>query len=305
MMNEHSSVDSGGVRAQIRFSEFLNEYVLKTIKGFALQEQYVSPTHLLYLYSSAKDEKWNFFALFQVARFRGRLTVELGISKRKSYPYFPAFMEPFMGVDGVRERLGYLMFKEDRWWEFRTQMDLKVVMNEIFNVLFNRGMYVLTNASEYKLDNEMERADKLGQDWRKIEEQHRDKPLGKKFDLKNEARAWETIKTCLEGNRLDRWIGGALKQEYLENEQKRSCLLYTASRILEQDNLDHLLSARPQYFPYEQDHAVVIHRRAPELDFFVKNEDLESRREYYSLLKALEITEALFYREENQKGEPK
>ena len=299
-MSEAHSSDAPGMRTQIRFGDLLKEYVRKNLKDYILLEQFVSPTHLLYLYMSTKDDKWNFFTLFQVARFQGRMTVEMGMSKRKMFPYYSTYLEPFLAVDGVRERLGYLMFKEDRWWEFRGLPELRNAMNEIFTMLFSRGMYVLVNSSEYKLDNELERAGKLYQDWLKIEEKNQKKALGKRFGLPQEAEIWQQFKTGLESGLFDRSMGGVIKNAYLNDEARQSCHLYMTCRLLQQDNLENLMKAKTLYYPYEQDQAVVIHRRAPQLDFFVKNEGLEARKEYFSFIKALEITEAL-YRESGEK----
>ncbi|MCD6309765.1 MAG: hypothetical protein J7M18_03560 [Candidatus Eremiobacteraeota bacterium] len=283
-----------GTRTPIRFGTALEKAVRHNMQDYRLFHQFTSPNYLLYAYTRPVGEKWLCFVLFQGARFQGRLTTEIGISRRPVYPYFPAVLLPFMAVDGTRDRIGNLMFQgEDKWWEYNSQDALNGILESITGEMLSRALYILMDSYAQKLESEISSWNRFYNEWLEEEEKAGVKPLGKRYsNLQDEEAIAEFVKTSLERRIYDRWMGFKIKQKLLDDPRRLNCMVYMTARLMQMDALERIISVEPRIPNYTDDEIVVLTGRAPDFNFFLDNQDPESRRNFYCFVKAVEIVEA-------------
>ena len=283
-----------GTRTPIRFGSALEKAVRKNMKDYQLFQQFTSPNYLLYVYTRPIGERFICFVLFQGARFQGKLTSEIGISRRLKYPYFPAVLQPFMAVDGTRDRIGNLMFQgDDKWWEYSNQQALEAILNDLTGEMLGRAIYILMDSYASKLDSEINSWERFYTDWMEEDEKAGVSPLGSRYpNLQDEAAVTEFVKASMERGTYDRWMGLKNKQKILDDPRRLHCFIYMVGRLMQLDKLDRIISAEPKATNYSDDEIVVLTGRAPDYTFFRDNKDIEARRNFYCFVKSVEIVEA-------------
>lgn len=143
-------------RTPINFGKILSAKVEKQIYGFKRILAQSTDNYLIYIFRKWLGKGWWGYTLFQGAKRHGKFTVEVGISKRKSYPYYWASAKPDYSVDSVRERLGILHFMEDKWWNYTSVAELKDILNDVLANFVGTGIHMLMEQKRESLEEKFE-----------------------------------------------------------------------------------------------------------------------------------------------------
>jgi len=143
-------------RTPINFGNILSARVKKQIYGFKRILAKSTENYLIYIFRKWLGKGWWGYTFFQGAKRHGKFTVEVGISKRKTYPYYWASAKPDYSVDSLRERLGMLHFMEDKWWNYSSVAELENVLANVLSNYVGSGINSLMEQKRETLDKEFE-----------------------------------------------------------------------------------------------------------------------------------------------------
>ncbi|MCD4783575.1 MAG: hypothetical protein K8T10_07065 [Candidatus Eremiobacteraeota bacterium] len=143
-------------RTPIDFGNILSKKVKKQISGFKRILAHSAENYLIHIFRKWLGKGWWGYALFQGAKRHGKFTVEVGISRRKTYPYCWASAKPDYSVDSVRERLGMIHFMEDKWWNYTSVNELKDILDDILTNFVGSGIHILMEQKRESLIEKFE-----------------------------------------------------------------------------------------------------------------------------------------------------
>jgi len=165
-------------RTPISFIEILDDNMLRILSDFEKIRRVATNDYLNYLYRKWLGKGWYSFVFFQGARSRGRFIAEIGVSRRKSIPYFWNSMLPDYSVDAVRERLPLIMEMENDFFTYKSERDLKVQIKDLLTDFVGSGIHTILDERRDKAEVELNLKLKLvNSTIKKIEEQKEEDPI--------------------------------------------------------------------------------------------------------------------------------
>lgn len=153
-----TSASAPGVasRTPISFGSILRRVVHKITPDFKEEFNTIADDYLLNIYKRPLGRDWSSFLMFQGARRRGQFTVEIGIGRRKEFPYFLNHYKPDHSVDSIRERLAVLVFVEDKWWTYNSERDLESQLETVMMSHVGSGLQTLVEQRWKSMEVELE-----------------------------------------------------------------------------------------------------------------------------------------------------
>jgi hypothetical protein len=291
-----SAMEGLATRTPIRFGFAVEVSFLHYQTSYVQVKSLASDNYLLYLYRGRLGEEWYSFILIQGARFSGKFTVELGISARENFPYPYAARAPFIGVDGLRERLGVMLDNNDTWWSYRSQEQLQNTLQDVLRELVSRGFYLLLDTYQPMLRKEINLGRAMYEEWLAHEKKIRKKTLGNRFkDLPREQDAFEHINSSVNYGIYDK-ILGPLKVRY-KDLHWFSFHSYILAKLMEADHPE-MMAKGISRLQIQDDEIGSLIGRMP-LDSYLRLPDAgEERVKQYLFLKSLAMAEAFYTGEE-------
>lgn len=292
-VEHYQRIEGLGTRTPIRFGSAAEKVARHVLPSWERLVALDSDRYLLYMFRRPVIKEWIGTILIQGARRAGKLTAELAISRRPVYPVHYGRVRPFLGVDGVRERVAVLHNQEDLWWDYRTQETLEDRLKEIMQEVNSRGFYHMDDMYGPMLRREIDRARTLLGQWLEQEPRYADRPLGSRYpDLMMERQAYEYIDTHTMYDSYNR-ILGPLRQRYADP-RWTSCQTYLMATLMEMSNLEELEEFFVKLPTVVDDEIHVIGDRVPVYMYLKPPESFEDRVRMYAYFKSLNICEAFF-----------
>lgn len=291
-----SKVSSGyeglATRTPIRFGFAVEGAFLNYQTSYQQMRSLATERFLLYLYRSRMSEEWYSFILVQGARFAGKFTVEVGICARENYPYYYASRTPFLGIDGLRERLGGIHENTDTWWTYRSQEQLQNHVHEILRDSVGRAFYILIDTYQRVLRKEITAAKALYEEWLALEKKIKKKTLGNRFrGLAFEQEAFDYINQGVNHGLYDKVLG-PLKVRY-KDLHFFSFQNFAMAKLMEDDNSARVSQGISKLDVADDEIGQLIGRMP--LDSYLRLPDgMEERVRQYAFLKSLAVAEALY-----------
>ncbi|MHB2017420.1 MAG: hypothetical protein ACYCW6_10785 [Candidatus Xenobia bacterium] len=278
------SLGGGAIRTPIRFGSTVQGYVDRLLPGRTLIVDETGERFIVLAWHRELEDGWHSFLMVQGARQAGRFTIETGLSRRPSYPYYEGHLRPFMAVDSIRLRMD-----EDRWWTYKSQAELEVHLNK---VLRQEHDLALMQHWRPSLEDELGRSMDGWLGWKDAEASSHELPLGQRFaECVREREALDYIQTALASGRYNRVLG-PLVRHYLEDERWLSCHTYQMAMLLENVSPETISQYDGSWTGFSEDQSMWLTGRVSLCDWVEVPPDYEARAAQYCFLKALAVCEA-------------
>lgn len=226
---------TGQVASQtpIRFAPAIEQIFRYELQGYTQTFSEVTSEYLLFGYCREARENQFLHVLVQGARFAGKIVTEVGISRRKEFPYYKWSDEPKLAVGGVRERTTWLMSGQDFSVRYASHDDLMKALRDLVVGQSAPALRTLGEMAGPHLYREQQTWQPLYEDWVTAEAKARASGgAAQRYpDLVNEEEATDLVQELLMSRKFDQLLG-PLKFKYRDS-RFFNCHMYLFARGLE------------------------------------------------------------------------
>lgn len=220
-------------RTPIRFAPAIEHIFRVELQGYTPTFTEVTSEYLLFGYCREARENQFLHVMVQGARFAGKMVTEVGISRRKDFPYYKWTDEPKLAVGGFRERVTWLMSGQDFSVKYASQDELMKALRDLVVGQSAPALRALGEAAGSFLYREQQTWQPLYEDWVAAEAKARAGPGGDRRypDLVNEEEAVDLVQEMLMSRTFDRLLG-PMKFKY-RDPRFFHCHMYLFARGME------------------------------------------------------------------------